>query len=379
MFWTPWLIVFLLRSARWSSQELGTVRAAWVALIVVQLIPALAKPLIFGHSGAYLVGVIALRLIGVRIPEDPAVASLADFTSGTTTGAHQLGVLALLGMIFFAALYWRGRRGLMLMVSIALGFLLLMTDAKHVVLAGVAALVPAAGLLIWPELHRRVRVALLLAGLVVALAGGAFLVTSVQGLARAGLWEPLVAATLFNPKIQLYTRTAALMKPGELHTWIGYGPGAFASRAASSRATGALFKEEAKLPAFIPPFTPPAYGGTVSGLYTASIVATIGTRSDVLTSPFSSFVGIVAEYGILGTLVVGWFLVSLVRIGVRRWREMDAGDGWRAVGATLAFGVLLLAVLSCFDSYFEQPVVVTPIATLWLLASMAPLQPVQHA
>jgi len=80
----------------------------------------------------------------------------------------------------------------------------------------------------------------------------------------------------------------------------------------------------------------------------------------------------VAEYGVLGTLLVGWFLVSLVRLGVRTWRRTDSGDGWRAIGAALAFGILLLAVLSCFDSYFEQPVVAIPIATLWLLASMAP-------
>jgi O-antigen ligase len=92
----------------------------------------------------------------------------------------------------------------------------------------------------------------------------------------------------------------------------------------------------------------------------------------VLTSPFSSLVGIVAEYGLLGTLLVGWFFVSLMRLGVRTWRRPDSGDGWRATGAALAFSILLLAVLSCFDSYFEQPVVVIPIATLWLLASMAP-------
>jgi len=371
-FWTPWLIIFLVRSERWSAQDLGTVRAAWAALIVVQLVPALLKPFILGHPAAYLVPVIGLRLAGIPIPDDPAVASLADFTSGTTTSSHQLGILVLLGMAYFGALYWRSRRRPMLVVSIVLGLLLLMTDAKHVVLSAVLALVPAAGLLIWPELQRRVRVTVILASAVVTLGGAALLTTTIVRLARAGLWEPLVAVTSFNPKIQLYARTAALMKPGELHTWIGYGPGAFASRAASSRATGALFKEEAKLPSFIPPFTPPDYGRTVSDLYTANIFATSGNRSDVLTSPFSSLVGIVAEYGVLGTLLVGWFLVSLVRLGVRTWRRTDSGDGWRAIGAALAFGILLLAVLSCFDSYFEQPVVAIPIATLWLLASMAP-------
>ncbi|HET9603921.1 MAG TPA: hypothetical protein VFO96_06485 [Gemmatimonadales bacterium] len=370
-FWTPWLVVFLLRAENWSLQELAKVRAAWAALIVVQLAPALLKPLILDHPGAYLVPVIGLRLAGIHVPDDPAVASLADFTSGTTTSAHQLGILSLLGAAYFAALFWRTRRRPALLVAGVLALLLLMTDAKHVLLSALLALLPAGGLLLWRELQRRARLAVIVTGIVVVTAGTAFAMTTIVQLARAGLWAPLVAVTSFNPKVQLYARTAALMRPGELHTWIGYGPGAFASRAASSRATGALYKQEARLPSFIPPFTAPAYGATVSDLYTANIVATSGNRSDVLTSPFSSFVGIVAEYGIVGTLVVGWFLVALLRLGVRTWRNPELSAGWRATGAALAFGILLLVVLSFFDSYFEQPVITIPIATLWLLASMA--------
>jgi hypothetical protein len=193
-------------------------------------------------------------------------------------------------------------------------------------------------------------------------------------LVRAGLWQPIVALASLNPKVQLYERTAALMKPDELHTWIGFGPGAFASRAASSRATSALYKAESKLPAIVPSFTPPTYGATVGDLYTADIVATIRNRSDVLTSPFSSLVGIVAEYGLLGSLVIAVFLGALIQQGVGLWRSAGSTAEWRAVGATLAFAVGLLTALSLFDSYFEQPDIVMPIAMLWLLASKAPLR-----
>jgi hypothetical protein len=371
MFWTPWLIVFLLRAEHWSSAELGTVLAAWVALIIVQLVPAFIKPLVEGHPAAYFVPLVGLRLVGIPVPSEPEASQLGDFTTGTTISAHQLGIAALLGVVYLLAVYWRTRRVQLLVMSLVLGFLVLMTDAKHAVLAAMIALAPAFGLIVWPELGRRVRAAVILLVIAGALALGLVAGTTVVRLSRSGLWEPLIVLTSLSPKIQLYARTAAQMDVRELHTWVGYGPGAFASRAASSRATEALFKEETKLPGFIPPFTPPAYGATVSGLYTASIQATQQNRSDVLTAPFSSLVGIVAEYGILGTLVIAWFLWALVRTGLRSWRATDLGVAWRAAGATLAFAVLLLVVLSAFDSYFEQPAVVIPIATLWLVASVA--------
>lgn len=372
MFWCPWLIVFLLRGSRWSERELTTVAAAWVALIAVQALPAFIKPLTQGELAAYLVPLLPVELLGLRLPGHDAITAAADITNGTLRSAHHLGVVAILGIVYLLALFWRRRQGRTLAAVALLGAMLLMADAKHVVLSAAVVGVPGCAVLLWPELSRRVRMRLVTAGLVLALGGSAVVGAAVVQVVRAGLWEPLVGVASFNPKVLLVTRTARLMDPGALHTWIGYGPGAFASRAASSRATGALFKDETQLPSFIPPFTPPAYASVVYDLYTADIATTTRFRSGMLTNPFSSLIGIIGEYGILGAVVFGIFAGALMHRGHATWHDGGRSDSQRAFGATLAVAIPLLLVLSLFDTYFEQPDVVMPIALLWLLASCTP-------
>ena len=372
MFWTPWLIVFLLRSARWTASELNIVAAAWLALILVQLFPAFIKPLVQGDVAAYLVPILPVELLGFQLPGHEAIASAADITTGTLRSAHHLGVVAVLGIIYALALYWRSRRGRGLAIAVSLGAMLLMTDAKHVLLSAFVVGLPTGIMLLWPELSRRTRVRLASSAVILLLAGATLAGAAVIQVVRAGLWEPLVGVASFNPKVVLVTRTAKLMDPGELHTWIGYGPGAFASRAASSRATGALFKDETHLPGFIPPFTPPAYQSVVYDLYTADIATTTRFRSGMLTNPFSSLIGIIGEFGIIGTIVFGVFIGALVRVGQCAWQDHERSDSQRAFGAALAIAIPLLLVLSFFDTYFEQPDVVVPIALLWLLASCRP-------
>ncbi|HET8633633.1 MAG TPA: hypothetical protein VFL88_05765 [Gemmatimonadales bacterium] len=372
MFWCPWLIVFLLRSARWSERELNTMASAWMALIVVQLLPAFIKPLAQGDIAAYLVPLLPVELLGVRLPGHDAITAAADITNGTLRSAHHLGVVTVLGIIYLLALYWRNGRGRTVAAVFVLGAMLLMADAKHVVLSAVLVGMPAGALLLWPDLSRRARLRLASAGVVLVVGGAALAGAAVVQVVRAGLWEPLVGVASFNPKVLLVTRTAHLMDPAALHTWIGYGPGAYASRAASSRATGALFKDETQLPDFIPPHTPPAYESVVYDLYTADIATTTRFRSGMLTNPFSSLIGIIGEYGILGTIVFVVFAAALVRRGTATWRDGNRAASQRAFGATLAMAIPLLLVLSFFDTYFEQPDVVVPIALLWLLASCTP-------
>lgn len=369
LFWTPWLVVFVVRSSGELRRVGHIVAGAWIAFVLVQVAPAAVAPFVLGEPGAFLVPLLPLELVVGRLPGHDAMTSAADLTRGTMISPHHLGVVVMLALAFFLAWYWRVRRGRYLFGAGVLTYLLLMADAKHVVFSAVLVAWPTVMLLLWRELGppgRRLALAVTFIG-VVGVAGLGLV--SLSRLARAGLLAPAVEVAAMTPKVKLLTRTAALMRPGELHTWIGYGPGAFASRAASSRAAGALFKEETRLPDFIPTHTPPTYGGVVYDLYTAEIKATIRNRSDVLTSPFSSLLGIVAEYGVLGSLVMSLFLAAVARTGVIAWRDESRQPAWRAFGAALAFAIPLLVVLSVFDSYFEQPDIVIPIAVLWLLAS----------
>jgi hypothetical protein len=91
-----------------------------------------------------------------------------------------------------------------------------------------------------------------------------------------------------------------------------------------------------------------------------------------LTNPFSSLIGIVGEYGVIGTLVMAGFFWLLARSGYRRWRDASADSWWRAAGATVGFAVPFLVVLGIFDSYFEQPDVTALIMILALVALEGP-------
>ena len=82
-------------------------------------------------------------------------------------------------------------------------------------------------------------------------------------------------------------------------------------------------------------------------------------------------VGIVAEFGLLGTLVLACMLGMVVRAGMRAWRRTEADAPLRAAGATAAFAIPFLAVLGCFDSYFEQPDVTAPIVIAGVIALAA--------
>ena len=210
------------------------------------------------------------------------------------------------------------------------------------------------------------------AALVLAVTAGPYLAARIGSVLVGGLWEPYVVLAKVNPKVQLVLRTGRLLARDDANTWIGFGPGAYASRAASIRATDILFKEENRLPSLIPPHSSPAYRSVAYDLYTSAIVGTARFRSGVLTNPFSSVIGIVGEYGIGGTLVVGFMLLALTRAGYRRWKDATLDPVLRAAGATVGFAVPFIVVVSVFDSYFEQPDVTALIATLALVALEGP-------
>lgn len=371
-FWAPWIILMVGRADAWSASEAETARRVWWALLLVQLAPALMKPLVAGPIAAYLVPALPLELIGIRLPGREAVVAAADSTFGTMLSAHHLGVLLVIGLTYLATWWLLERRRDLVLLGLPLAFVLLMADAKHVLLTAAVVVMPLLLMLAWAHLSRAARRALVVGLLVLGLGLAAQARRLVLEVGEAGLWRPIIGLIGFNPKVQLVARTYALMADGGLQTWVGFGPGAYASRAASSRATEVLYKEGGRLPAVIPAHTAPSYGSTVYDLYTAEIATTTRFRSGMLTNPFSSLIGIVAEHGVVGTILLVTFFVVLARRGLSGWRDRQLAPAWRAAGATLFVAVPFLFLLSIFDSYFEQPDVTIPIALLGLLVLVAP-------
>jgi hypothetical protein len=371
-FLTPWLLLFVARAAPWTAGELAVVIGAYCAAGAAQLAPALIKPVLTGNLDAYGVPLLPLQLTRLGLLQSLASGRAADVTTGTAESAHHLGIAMLLLVVLLASVALASKRRIVTPLLLVVLFVFMMTDSKHVILSAIPAGLIYTWLVIRPARsrawRRRVRAGLLVLGLTV----GPWVAVRVADFAVNGLWRPYVVLATINPKVQLFIRTGHLLARNDVTTWIGLGPGSFATRAATIRASDVLFKEGNRLPSFIPPFTSPAYRSVVYDLYTSAIVATARYRSGALTNPFSSLIGIVGEYGLLGTIVVAGFFYLLARAGFRRWRDATADPLWRAAGATVGFAIPLLVVLGIFDSYFEQPDVTALIMLLALVALEGP-------
>lgn len=371
-FLTPWLLLFVARAAPWTAGELATVAGVYLAAGVAQLAPALLKPLATGNLQAYGVPLLPLQLTRLALLESLTSGSAADLTTGTAESAHHLGIALLLLAVLLAGLALASRRRLLTPLLIAVLFVFLMTDSKHVILSALPAGLIWLWVVVRPALTRAWRRRIRIVVLALGLTAGPWAAVRIADFAVNGLWRPYVVLATINPKVQLIMRTGALMGRNDVSTWIGFGPGSFATRAATIRATDVLFKEGNRLPSFIPPYTSPAYRSVAYDLYTSTIVATAKYRSGALTNPFSSLVGIVGEYGVIGSLVMAGFFWLLARNGFRRWRDESSDPMWRAAGATVGFAVPLLVVLGIFDSYFEQPDITALIVLLALVALEGP-------
>ncbi len=366
-FLSPWLLVFVARAAPWSDDERRLAIAGWLALTTAQLAPVFLKPPLTGTLGAYLAPFLVFDFSGFGLLRTLAGTDSLDMTYGTTPSAHHLGALLLGAMLYLVARAAAAHRRPPLLLLIALLYAFIMTDSKHLVLAAVVPGVVFISRVVAPTLPRRARRALAV-GMVTVLA--AVVLTAGAALARvvvAGLWKPYATLAELNPKVQLVQRTGALIGGGSLNSWIGFGPGSYATRAATIRASDVLYKEGDQLPAFIPPHTGKSYRSVAYDLYTSAFVDAIRYQSGVLTSPFSSIIGIVAEFGILGTAVVAWFFWMVAAAGWRAWRMAGTSTA-RAAGAVTGFMIPFLLLIGLFDSYLEQPSVTGPIMLLALIA-----------
>jgi len=366
-FLTPWLLLFVARAAPWSAGDTRLVLGLWLGLVMVQLVPALVKPAVTGELSAYMVPFSLIELTGVGLLRTLAATESFDVTSGTTASAHYLGVLLTLALVLLVAIMAARRHWLPLLI-VATGYVFLMTDSKHVIVAAF----PAGLVFLWrvvrPLLRPGASRVLVMALLIFVAIAGPWAAVRAYRILSAGSWRPYAELASLNAKAQLVKRTAGLLGRKDLNTWIGYGAGSYATRAATIRASAVLYKEGNELPEFIPAHTGDAYRSVAYDLYTTEQADAVKFRSGVLTLPFSSAVGVVAEFGLLGTLLVLAFFAALSGAGYAAWRRIGDPPLRRAAGAMTGFAMPFLFVLGFFDSYLEQPGVTGPMIVVAILA-----------
>lgn len=370
-FLTPWLLLFFSRALTWTAEDLQVIVGAWLALALSQVVVALVKPLALATPESYAVPLLLLQAARLTFVDLLPAVSAADLTFGSTRSAHHLGVAMLLATAFLTALAVAARHARWSAMAVLTFFVFLMTDSKHVVLAALLPAVWYVAEVPWPRLAPDWRRRLAGAGVAVGIVIVAGLGARIADLVVSGLWRPYVTLATINPKARLVIRTVDRMTDGGLQTWVGYGPGSFASRAATIRASEVLYKQGGGAD-FVPPHTGDAYREVAYDLYTSEIAMTARFRSGALTNPFSSVIGIIAEFGLVGSLAILGLLLATTRLAFLAWRMDVLPPGWRACGAAAGFGIPLLLFLGIFDSYFEQPDVTAVLITLLMVAAAAP-------
>jgi hypothetical protein len=182
------------------------------------------------------------------------------------------------------------------------------------------------------------------------------------------LGEMLYSYTLdnnsqFNQKAKLYDRAFVQMqKDDPMLWWIGTGPGTFASRASNTLAYDVMYKEDQKIPGFIPAISSPWTRKDMADLMTKEVADWVQFVSAFLSFPFSGIVSMKFELGWIGLLLylasIWIHVVLLIHAGNR---HEDTVRNWIWIWAVLW---LLFPFMMFFDNYQEQPAIVYPLMIL---------------
>jgi len=175
--------------------------------------------------------------------------------------------------------------------------------------------------------------------------------------------DAYLSSDLSNQKSRLYQRVYGDMLNEYPVQWLtGTGPGTFASRAANTIAYDVLYKDDQKIPEFIPPASSDYTRKYMSDLWTEEIFLNIGIRSAMLSFPFAGIISLKSELGWLGLLLYLIFASGMAWVLLSRTSHLPEAlrPWWLSVGLYWIFLILLMF----FDNYQEQSVTMFPLVAL---------------
>lgn len=344
----PLFYLLLFHGFEWSSAELTEMRRMFVTLLLSQSAVVIIYPLLIGHPVLYLAGANGLLKgfnvlfnLGLQLPyADP------DWNRGTLVDSHQLGfLLAILTALFFASAHYLRRKTLFIAGVVGI-YLFGITETSHAVpafITGLLLAVTAAFLM-----HRAVRLRVLAPFLFVCIA----------------LFPPLLTATIYGgdtllsgtKKSLLYRGTIEQFQQNPIALMFGFGPATFGSRVANKRLPEGYDRLEHPFPILVGERVAPAYAAALK----YSERGSSGTTAQVQAS---GLVSILAESGIVGTML---FFLFVVTLGKRLLTTMstDNEPAVKSLAATGLFSIVLIAGSLCFRQYLEYPQIMS---FVWLL------------
>ena len=256
-----------------------------------------------------------------------------DRLTGTLISAHILGIFLIMYMYLCCAqrrLCGGGKAQLLLGIP-----LLYLADAKHCVCLFLIILL-VCGLLKLVKVRNVITCTGVCFVAAIVICVSAVRIPEVrQRLEEVPLAATYIYNEQYNKKVEMLENTLRELKG--IHSLVGFGAGQFGSQISITMSKGVIYSWNSELKAYSYGIAP--YLRAVQGLMTEEYTkGGIGISSMVLGYPLVSFIGLLAELGILGMLL-------LFRLLDRFYADRNR------IFLVLFFGLTL------FDTYFEIPCV----------------------
>ena len=343
--------VYSLSYLSWTEDERAkAIRYGTAVLCALGFVVAV-MPLLAGafeqYANALYVFDKAAQALQITLPFSIGHYIETDDNGASLRSAHFMAAIMLavvVGMLILAFLRRDWRYALL---SLAAFLVFSMGENAHI-LAGVGA--AAVSIIAIAVLHKRVHPGLLSASVIIlAIATG---IVAVQwNYGSGGYFHDAPKGKAYQLALQY-----ALDHPGRMI--LGEGSAAFSSHACRKRLPADL-TDDRDFP-LLPDFTPPAYGAIMARVHVPN------TSSTINRAP-SGALGLVMEWGILGTILILFILATLIKNAIEVLRH-SADTERRAGSLTAIFMVLTILTTLVFRPYLEYPDVTSVVAVLFLLA-----------
>lgn len=328
-------VIGIANCAIYSNIPLGTFFQVAVYYCIFKVIASFGQRMDKARTLSILDKMLPVQLLACIIEFTKAKA-FGDVISGTLISAHYLGVYLIVYILLLIRIrpYKLFSKEFIIRTVFSV-FALYASDAKHVWMIFIFSFIVA-----WfqAKVNKKYKISIPIILMTISIVVGTMLIVSPKvsnALSRFGLARTYVLNENYNKKVTLFFRTFSEMVG--LNGIFGFGVGQFGSQISLTLSKGIIYDWNPTLAPYhyaIEPYSI-AMSGLMTELYTNY---GIGISSMVLGYPLVSFVGLLAELGIVGYI---W----LLRIFDKRFKDDNPTF------------IIAFFMLSIFDTYFEIPCV----------------------
>ncbi|MGF7038052.1 hypothetical protein M2273_001293 [Mucilaginibacter lappiensis] len=289
-------------------------------------------------------------------------ATLGDTILGTTNSSTSLAILLFFSILPFLTSYsFKKKKGSFWLFFISFGFLglVILNDSKTTfgaILLSVLTVIFQKHIFLNKNVFKSVLYSLLI--ITVTMLSISIIEKKIED--KQAEYEDYINGR-YNMKVEYYGSTFSPDTRSIFEYLIGTGPGTNGSRAANSLAYDILYKKpgSAGLPTSIPPKSNEFTKKYLSHLYTEDYAKSTGSRSAVLGNPFNSACAFFIEFGLIGFLVLAWFLFKLTKKFILR-------ANW--ISITVACMIISNVITAFIDQTLES---VVPMFLTYLMIGLA--------